>query len=325
MQNPSRHYSTSHYDAPVWAEWMRPSRANNSSWDSSLVASLTNDFNEASDVMEGSTPDTAIPLEYTWTPPTPTLDSDRSSSQLSIESPSLSELDELPEIPFISTADALEPESDSDDADQYDFNAVGNTVDERTFWANIMRPSLSSSSPSGRETAVLGQTNQRVLSANRCRSPSVSSTASSRSKPPPAKSILSSSSSIKTRTGRKSPSVKFLDAPTIHYESDDEDDESEYDSSPQAKSKNGQSGIFGFIRRIVGAPSKKPRMPERPVISGPIPLWEGSRRRARHSLDDSFGRAPSLRSNRSTTSLRSIRSCSSRLQTYWGRVTGKDP
>ncbi|THH28424.1 hypothetical protein EUX98_g5759 [Antrodiella citrinella] len=330
MQNPNKHFSTSHYDAPVWAEWMRPNRANNSSWDSSLVASFSNDSDEASDVLEGSTPATAIPVEYTWTPPTPTLDSDNSSSQLSIESPSLSELDELPEIPFISTADALESDNDEDDT-QYDFNAVGNTVDERTFWANLMRPNLTASAATGRRaTAVLGQTNQRVLSANRCRSPSVSSTASSRSKPPPAKSILSSSSSIRTRKGRKPPSVKFLDAPTIHYESDTEDDESEFEqpygaSSDKSQAAAPQTGLFGFIRRIVGTSSGKSRAPDRPVISGPIPLWEGSRRRARLSLDESRKRTPSLRTTRSSASLRSERSCSSRLQTYWGRVTGKDP
>lgn len=272
------------------------------------------------------------PSKHLQSPPTPTLDSDHSSSQLSIESPSLSELDELPEIPFISTADVLESDNGAANAnaDTYDFNAVGNTVDERTFWANIIRPNLSRSS-SGRPAAVLGQTNQRVLSADRCRSPSVSSTASSRSKPPPAKSILSSGSSIRTCKGRKSPSVKFLDAPTIHYESDeDEDDESQYEPPCHSLSKS-PSGIFGFFRRIVSSPlplsNKKSRAPERPVISGPIPLWEAPRRRARRSLDESGrgGRAPSLRSNRSTTSLRSMCSSSSRLQTYWGRVTGKDP
>lgn len=269
------------------------------------------------------------PSKHLQSPPTPTLDSDHSSSQLSIESPSLSELDELPEIPFISTADVLESDNDTADADA-DFNAVGNTVDERTFWANIIRPNLSRSS-SGRPAAVLGQTHQRVLNANRCRSPSVSSAASSRSKPPPAKSILSSGSSIRTYKGRKSPSVKFLDAPTIHYESDeDEDDDSEYEPPYHSLSKS-PSGIFGFFRRIVSSPlplsNKKSRAPERPVISGPIPLWEAPRRRARHSLDENgrAGRAPSLRSNRSTASLRSMCSSSSRLQTYWGRVTGKDP
>ncbi|TCD68811.1 hypothetical protein EIP91_009678 [Steccherinum ochraceum] len=338
MQDPSKNYAISHYDAPVWADWMRPSRSDNPSWDSSIVASLTNDSDDVSDVIEGSTPETAIPVGYTWTPSTPTLDSDHSSSsQLSIESPSLSELDELPEIPFISSAEILETDNDADvdddDEEQYDFDNVGNSVDERTFWANIIRPNLSRSS-GGRPAAVLGQTNQRVISGNRCRSPSVSSTTSSRSKPPPAKSILSSSnSSIRTCKGRKPPSVKFLDAPTvtIRYDSEAEDDDEDEDDdepySSAAKHQGAQTGILGFFRRMVGAPLKKSRAPERPVISGPIPLWEGSRRRARLSLDETgkVGRSPSLRTNRSTPSLRSVRSSSSRLQTYWGRVTGKDP
>ncbi|KAH8086619.1 hypothetical protein BXZ70DRAFT_1011711 [Cristinia sonorae] len=275
MQSPFKSYATSQFDAPVWADWMKPNRANNSSWDSSLVASLTtHDSDESSDVIEGSSRDTAIPVGYTWTPPTPALDSDdnSSSSQLSIESPSLSSLSSLPEIPFISTANAFESivntETDAD-GQQYDFDAVGSTVDERTFWASIIRPNHSHSRST--PAAVLGQTNQRVLSANRCRSPSVSSTAStsSRSRPPPAKSILSSGSSVRTCKGRKSPSVKFLDAPTIHYGSDideDEDDrnselfdQSESPSSSAGTSKQ-SSGILGFLRRIVGS---SPPLPHR--------------------------------------------------------------
>lgn len=279
------------------------------------------------------------------------MDSDQSSSRLSVDSNPESELDELPEIPFISAAHHYRGKSIEEDPTQ-DESSV-----EHAFWSSIVRPSLSRSS-SERLVALLGHTNHRVISPSRQRVPSVSSNASSRSKPAPAKSILSSSSSVKTRRGRgrSSPSVKFLDRPTIHYEEEDvgEVEEEEFEHLPEARfiptaAQQNQSlesrhqapvekekkRRFEFFRRLIGgssSPNGKKFVraePERPVISGPYPLCDSPTTRSLRrggSVPGSLGsRSESIRSVKSSGSLRSTRSCSSRLQSYWGRMSGKDP
>lgn len=192
---------------------------------------------------------------------------------------------------------------------------------ERTFWASVIRPSASRSSD--RSIPILGHMNDRPLASGRQRAPSVSSTASSRTRPAPAKSILSSSSSsTRTRaTTRSPPSVKFLDMPTIHYEEEDE-------AEPARPASPPDSGKRGFLQWIRGTSKRAQPAQERPSISGPFPLWETPPRRTHSSGTPSVrsmkSGAPSLRSMKSNNSLRSIRSCSSRLQTYWSRMTGHD-
>jgi len=346
MQNSSTYYSATQCQGinHVWTKRMRMDRENNSSWDSSLAGSFA-ESDHSPYTPARSHEDAPLPLEYTWTPPTPTLDSDQSSSLVSTI-----ELDELPEIPFVSTPPTIYESPFTDDDD--DYISTGN-VSERAFWSSLIRPSHSRSS-SDPPFAVLGQTTHRVVHPKRRRSPSVSSNASSRSKPAPAKSILSSSSSIRTRKGGSPPSVKFLDMPTIHYEEwDYDDDEEEFDfdadqnfpprtTGPSDKKSSGVKFGFGFIRRLFNSsststsnrgkispppppsPKKQARSSEsrRPNISGPYPLWEAPRP-ARRSLDGQSDH--SIRSVRSNGSMRSIRSCESRMQTYWGRFGAKDP
>ncbi|CAL1696603.1 unnamed protein product [Somion occarium] len=341
MQHSSDLSDTSHENRAVM-DWMRLSRVENSifrqnSWDSHVAQLLSEHSFSSRASTSYQSEDNAIPVEYTWTPPTPTLDSDQSSSRRSsLQSIPTSEyFDELPEIPFISAAIPLDQCLDEEDVSLQDDN-----VSERTFWSNLIRPSRVRTT-SERSLALLGETNHRVLSPTRCRAPSVSSNASSRSKPAPAKSILSSSSSIRTRTGRSPPSVKFLDMPTIHYEDeheneynyadesddDDDNDDEQYDPSPAGPEE--KKWPFGFIRRLVGLnPSRKPPVSTsgRPVISGPYLLWDPPRPQARlGGPPTNKRRAASLRSVRSNNSLRSIRSCSSRFQSYWTWLSGKDP
>ncbi|KAI0793338.1 hypothetical protein C8Q75DRAFT_804163 [Abortiporus biennis] len=310
-------------------------RENNSSWDSELVEAYSQSARTVSDDFH---PGSVIPMEYTWTPPTPALDSDQSSSF-----DSTTDLEELPEIPFISAPHSIYPSP----FDQVD--ALGSdSLSERTFWSSVVRPNHSKSSSDPSPILILGQTNRRVISPSRRRSSSVSSTASSRSKPAPARSILSSSSSsIRTRKGRSPASVKFLDMPTIHYEDDEDDAGFDFDADefypPRTTGpteKNKTAFGLGFIRRLFGSGSNsspsssgtsngnskgknKFTGPTRPTISGPFPL--DAPRPMRRSLDSQRPSNASLRSVRSNSSMRSIRSASSRLQNYWGRLSGKDP
>lgn len=197
----------------------------------------------------------------------------------------------------------------------------------------------SSNSSSDRQTAVLGETPQRVLCHSRTRSGSISSTAS---RPAPAKSILSSGSSIRTRKGRSPPSVKFLDMPLIHYEDDDEQDSIPAPTWPldgPATLASKMTPPVSERKRILGLftwfthPSKKQTqsVSERPSISGPFPLWEGPHRSESVRRCNSPTSTRSIRSTRSTSSLRStrsmrsVRSCASRIQGYWSRLSGRNP
>lgn len=330
MQYLSSHPSPPQHGSQAWTDWMRPSRAENSSWDSHLVRMLTDDLDDEPSHVAGTA---AVPMEYTLTPPTPGLDSDHTSSQCSFDSSLATELDDYPEIPFISNDGSLS--SGTIDPDAYSVKSY--TASERNFWSSLIRPNLSKSPE--RPTVLLGQTSQRVVSPTRRRAPSVSSSTSSRSRPAPAKSILSSSSSIRTtrKHGRSPPSVKFLDMPTIHYEDEDEemddfgddDDEESRDVDDDCDLAAKSKWTWGFLKRFIGGPRKSgPAAPERPRISGPIPLCE-TPNIIRRSLDERRPtRQPtmaSLRSVRSNGSIRSTRSNQSRIQTYWGRLGGKDP
>lgn len=210
----------------------------------------------------------------------------------------------MPEIPFVSCATPTWANTD-----RYASRTAIDEVSERSFWSAMMRPSASKLPE--RSDVVFGHTNDRVFSPSRQRSGSISSNTSCRTKPPPAKSILSSSSSIKTKTRRSPPSVKFLDVPEVHYEDEDEDVPYRSFAAPVPVEKKS-----GFLRWIPWATKKTQCSPGRPSISGPFPLSDAPPRRARDG-------AASLRSVRSKDSIRSVQSHSSRLQSYWGRVTGK--
>ncbi|KAK7694228.1 hypothetical protein QCA50_001408 [Cerrena zonata] len=320
-------------------DWVRMSRLENGSWDNQIARLLAEYSYSKRASTSYDTQDHAIPMEYTWTPPTPTLDSDRSSGsrRSSLQSIPSSDFDELPEIPFVSPP-LLDQDDNKDDPNS-----------SQTFWSSLIHPPTRSRTPSNeRSVALLGEARHRVLSPARCRAPSVSSNASSRSKPAPAKSILSSSSSIRTKTGRSPPSVKFLDMPTIHYETEPEeehhgpDHDCDYDYDPDAYDErydtHSSAGSeekkwsFGFIRQIARRKSRASISTS--IISGPYPLWEqpppssasiASRTRTTGRPPLERRRVTSLRSVRSSGSLASIRSCGSRLQSYWSWFSGKDP
>lgn len=246
---------------------------------------------------------------------------------------SIPEYEEMPEIPFVSAAIAYPDGWVNPDRPPEDTRAVVGS--QTSFWSGIigMRPSTSKSSADS-HSPVLGQVNERIFAPSRVRkrSGSVSSIASSRTRPAPAKSILSSSSSVKTRR-RKAPSVKFLDMPTIHYEEDRYDDDHEREPSscmspPPPKKARGLSGFFSFkwlfgpSSHSSSKASAKATATDRPTISGPFPLWDSPPRPTRGGSRGVPGSsAASLRSMRSAGSLRSVRSCSSRLPTptYWPR------
>ncbi|EIW64989.1 uncharacterized protein TRAVEDRAFT_68647 [Trametes versicolor FP-101664 SS1] len=333
MQNPSSYYAVPKCDGSVWSGWQQSEPSGGSSRASSSSAMTLrntlypNPFEDPSNC-------SAIPISYTLTPPTPdSTDSDASSySQLSMES--IPEFDDMPEIPFVSAAVAY-----ADDWIPSDRPAEPARNDDRcessSFWSTLMRRTASKSSDASASTstssAILGQTSARDLAPSRTRkrSGSVTSIASSRTKPAPAKSILSSGDSVKTRRC-KAPSVKFLDMPTIHYDDDeylyDDADERSADpcmSPPPKKKAKGLGGLLS-LRWLFG-PSKvenrvtpsAPTGPVRPAISGPFPLWDSPPRRARGAGTGTS--AASLRSVKSSASLRSVRSCGSRLPTYWPR------
>ncbi|OSD05839.1 hypothetical protein PYCCODRAFT_1182661 [Trametes coccinea BRFM310] len=278
---------------------------------------------------------------------------------------SIPEFDDMPEIPFVSAQVAYADEwipSPELRADEREARVDESCCEASpSFWTSLvgLKPSTSKSSDGSGSlsgswrlragSALFGQTPARSLSPERTsrkRAASVSSIASSRTKPAPAKSILSSGASVKTQTQPrrlgKAPSVKFLDVPTVHYDDDyprgyddddDEDDEGEDDEdgfrrasslmSPPPKKKAKTLGGLLSLRWLFG-PSKvenraatpSPARLARPSISGPYPLWDSPSRPARGRDMNS---AASLRSIKSSQSLRSVRSCGSRLPTYWPR------
>ena len=281
------------------------------------------------------------------TPPTPSAtDSDASSSQISMES--IPEYDEFPEIPFVSAAIAS-PGTWISSEGLAECARADDGITSTSFWTGIIRMRRSTSKSSADSSAsvpVLGYTNERIIAPSRTRkrSGSVSSIASSRTRPAPAKSILSSGASVRTRK-HKAPSVKFLDIPTIHYEDDDCNDDDPHEPSscmspPPPKKARGLSGFFSltWLFRSQSSSAPAPASPKaapakskahtahrasgptsasgRPDISGPFPLLDSTARRGR-----SGGSAASLRSMKSSGSLRSMRSCGSRLPTptYWPR------
>lgn len=238
--------------------------------------------------------------------------------------------DEMPEIPFVSST-TLPCANTWAELNRFPSRPVIEDVTERSFWS-LMRPSISK--VTDRSDGVFGHANDRIFNPPRPRerSGSISSiaTASSRTKPAPAKSILSSSSSIKTKTRRSPPSVKFLDVPEVHYEDEYEDAMPSYHYHHSCAPASSTSASVhahphtvpkksGFLRWIPWA-TKKTQSPPcgRPSISGPFPLSEAPPRRARDG-------AASLRSVRSKDSLCSVQSHSSRLQSYWHKLTGKVP
>ncbi|KAI1797529.1 hypothetical protein LXA43DRAFT_876841 [Ganoderma leucocontextum] len=342
MQNPSSYYAVPQSDGRIWADWQQSGRNRNHSWSSSSSATLGEGSSSSRrSLMKDTTQCRPMPISYTLTPPTPSAtDSDASSSQISMES--IPEYDEYPEIPFVSAAIAS-PDGWMPSEGPAERARVDDGITSTSFWSGIIRMRQSTSkSPTDPSASlpVLGHTSERVIAPSRTRkrSGSVSSIASSRTRPAPTKSILSSSASVKTRRC-KAPSVKFLDMPTIHYEDDDCHDDDQHEPSscmspPPPKKAKGRSGFFSFAwlfrsssssSSSKAAPTKTkaktvPRASRpangRPDISGPFPLLDSTARRGRDG-----GSAASLRSMKSSGSLRSVRSCGSRLPTptYWPR------
>ncbi|KZT67610.1 hypothetical protein DAEQUDRAFT_766977 [Daedalea quercina L-15889] len=322
MQRPSSYYAFARCDSQVWTDWLQSERLTNSSWSS--AASVTLEDESSRDGPKGGLDD-AMPLCYGSFPPSPPDSplSAPSSSQLSVVSAADSGYDELPEIPFVSSSPSRF-DSGWNPMEGCSSRGGDDIHCERTFWASVIRPTGSRSSD--KSIPIPGQMSERSVAPSRPRAPSISSTTSSRTRPAPAKSILSSSSSTRTRTTTRSPpSVKFLDTPMIHYE---EEAEPEL-AHGHARSVSEENEKRSFLKWIRGASKKTQPVQDRPTISGPFPLWETLPRRTPSggtpSMRSMKSGAPSLRSMKSNNSLRSIRSCSSRLQIYWGRVTGKDP
>ncbi|PIL30923.1 hypothetical protein GSI_07092 [Ganoderma sinense ZZ0214-1] len=346
MQNSNSYYAVPQSDGRIWADWQQLGRNRNYSWSNSSSATLGEASSSSSRRSPMNVPQRRpTPISYTLTPPTPSAtDSDASSSQISMES--IPEYDEYPEIPFVSAAIAG-PDGWMSSEGPAGRGRADDGITSTSFWTGIirMRQSISkSSTDSSASVPVLGHTSERIIAPSRTRkrSGSVSSIASSRTRPAPAKSILSSSASVKTRR-HKAPSVKFLDMPTIHYEDDDSNDDDQHEPSscmspPPPKKARGLSGFFSFswlFRSSTASASSSPKaeppktkakantVPRasgtasgRPDISGPFPLLDSTARRGR-----SGGSAASLRSMKSSGSLASVRSCGSRLPTptYWPR------
>ncbi|EKM60745.1 uncharacterized protein PHACADRAFT_246859 [Phanerochaete carnosa HHB-10118-sp] len=192
-------------------------------------------------------------------------------------------------------------------------------------WPGPMQRTPSNSSPEPSDAVAT-----EILTHTRHRSTSISSTVS---RPAPARSILSTGSSMRTKRARAPPSVKFLDMPTIHFEDEDEDASPNVPSpSSTALTKSRVFGFFGWLATVGKGKKMESLVPERPPISGPFPLWEKPLRRNDNACR-SAGAADtrSIRSVRSQSSIRSamsfrsIRSCASRVQGYWSRLNGRDP
>lgn len=244
----------------------------------------------------------------------------------------------MPRIPFVSSA-TLASSIALDNPDHYPSTHVLDDIVERPFWS-VMRSSPSKSVLATRSDVTFGYSSDPpcmppcMPPRYRQRSGSISSVAtggSSRTKPAPAKSILSSSSSTKGTKRRSPPSVKFLDVPEVHYEDEDEFPYRSLPSSapifpiasapahaPASRVEKKSGFLLRWIPRPWAAKKTQQAPPSgRPSISGPFPLTEAPLRRARD------GTAASLRSVRSRDSLSSVQSHSSRLQTYWSKLTGK--
>ncbi|KAI0700437.1 hypothetical protein BC835DRAFT_418739 [Cytidiella melzeri] len=313
MENSNSYYPARRSGDPTLTEWPRSNKAVNSSWGRSAPRAVADDEDLPSPLLEIDD-DIAHALQCVWTASSSSSDSDPFASRSSVSSASVLDGIDIPEIPFISEL----PEEDEQEL-------------VTPFWLR-RRPAVSTTS-SQRQLAVLGQAAERHFVHARQRSGSISSTAS---RPTPAKSILSSSSSIKTRKGRSAPSVKFLDMPTIHFE--DDDDEKPY--VPTKEYGTGKTKVWGpskgrkrnwnVLEWFVSSSKKRKThavASDRPLISSPLPLCEGRR----PSVDDPTGGryahmdARSIRSVRSTSSMRSVRSCASRFQGYLTWLGGKDP
>lgn len=327
MQRENSYYGPLSKDDEVLRAWLRSEQMTKTPTRSSDVYSVDESEDIYSPALEIALDDAAYAASSDWASSTTQGDPFGSQNAMSFESDTV----ELPEIPFIASLSFSSIEEEDEEEE------------EEGAWPTLMQRTPSSSS-SDRQLAVLGQTPQRILSHSRQRSGSISSTAS---RPAPAKSILSSSSSIKTRKGRSTPSVKFLDVPVVHYA--DEDDL--HDDIPQLWSSDrltrpvfartvpdtppvasGKKRVFSLLTWFTSSSKWKTKTTsEKPSISGPFPLWDAPRRSESIRRCGSPTSGKSMRSVRSTSSLRStrsmrsIKSCTSRMQGYWGRLSGKDP
>jgi len=188
---------------------------------------------------------------------------------------------------------------------------------EQSFWSTLIHPQRRI--PVKGEP-LIGLAKERSISKSRCApslssSPSTSSTSSSQTKVMPMKSSLSSSSSLKSKDGssirRQHPSVKFAATPTVHYDYS-------YDAEPPApRNTKVADGAFSKLKRLIGTLRKCQAVPERPSISGPLPMYCAS------ALKD---HEPSVRPARSHASLRSTGSASScsSFRMFWDRLTRPD-
>ncbi|KAF7798627.1 hypothetical protein EIP86_009849 [Pleurotus ostreatoroseus] len=319
--------------------WLRPGRPANVRSDTSVLfpsideahtrhqgswgsSTLLNEESSSPVSEDGDDGKFTGPSQCAWSPSSSTTtDSDPSGSRISIATSS--KTDDLPEIPFISASLPLDRKGSGSTYDDDDSRS--------TYWPHAATPSPSWDRP----VAILGEAAERHPTHGRGRSSSLSSTAS---RPAPAKSILSSSASVRTRKGRSPPSVKFLDMPMVHLE----EEEGEFGESEDAPAwprvvmprspvplspppSETKKSPFAWLKRLTipvarKRPDARPAVPERPLISGPMRLCEAPRCNTlpRRNTVSTSGR--SIRSTKSTASLRSVRSCASRLQVYWGRL-----
>jgi len=143
------------------------------------------------------------------------------------------------------------------------------------FWSTLTRPHWT------KPTKVMSVS---AKSPPRCAPPlvhfsSVSSTSSCQTKVMPIKSSLSSSSSVKSKDGRrKHPSVKFAETPTIHYNHSYDSDDALPPLPHPRNTKPATEGSLVRLRRIVGSWGKSLERQQaaparRPSISGPYPMY----------------------------------------------------
>ncbi|EPQ61052.1 hypothetical protein GLOTRDRAFT_113519 [Gloeophyllum trabeum ATCC 11539] len=189
--------------------------------------------------------------------------------------------------------------------------------EERSLWLKFVKPALSKESKDPKNVTLFGHMHRVQLPTRRRRrssSTSSTSTAFTKTSAGP-KSILARTPSNATSTLTNSPkcrsppsiksakSVKFVDEPT--YCTEPCRPAPLPMSPPPTRIAADRPGMVKRLRRSL---SKTELVaPERPVISGPFPLWEAPLLADRASCRSSRG---SIRSTRS----------SSRLRTLWARV-----
>ncbi|KDQ54887.1 hypothetical protein JAAARDRAFT_37999 [Jaapia argillacea MUCL 33604] len=308
---PSTRLSISPIDEQVRMDWILSERVAQTLDSHSPTSSSDDDFDAASiDDFDDHDPNHS---RYYLIPPIPDCHERNISSSSTITSSSLEDMSRGPclSLPHLTYPQNRRrqrvPLSPLDEKDEQG--------EERFLWT-IGRPQRPKENNS-KKSAPSSHTNHRVVFPKRRRSSSTSSSSSAcqtkgGSCP---RSILSrspSSATAKSSPSRRSPpsiksvkSVKFVDEPTFYP---DRPYHSQSQSPPPPLPTPADVDQPGVLSRLKRSLSKPQLAPERPVISGPFPLWEAP------SLVDRGSSKSSIRSTRSSSG-------SNRIRKFWDRLT----